>query len=134
MRSLTRSNAPPQIDGLIYSKVAELLFIGLLLVFIYPFIFVISGVDPTIPIEAQSPTKIVYFLQVAFPFFCLAIALMCRGSDLCLTGAIMIYPIVCLASIIWSVGPYDTFKYATLMFLYILAIAAVCQVLDIGVF
>jgi exopolysaccharide production protein ExoQ len=134
MRSLTRSNAPPQIDGLIYSKVAELLFIGLLLVFIYPFIFVISGVDPTIPIEAQSPTKIVYFLQVAFPFFCLAIALMCRGSDLCLPGAIIIYPIVCLASIIWSVGPYDTFKYATLMFLYILAIAAVCQVLDIGVF
>jgi hypothetical protein len=34
MRSLTRSNAHPQIDGLIYSKIAELLFIGLLLVFI----------------------------------------------------------------------------------------------------
>ena len=134
MRSLTTSNAPPQIDGFIYSKVAELLFIGLLLVFIYPFFFVISGVDPNIPIEAQSPTKIVYFLQVALPFSCLAIALMCRGSDLCLPGAIMIYPILCLASIIWSVGPYDTFKYATLMLLYILAIAAVCQLLDIGVF
>jgi exopolysaccharide production protein ExoQ len=134
MRSLTKSNAPPQIDGLIYSKVAELLFIGLLLVFIYPFFFVISGVDPTLPTEEQSPAKLVYFLQVVFPFSCIGIALMCRGSDLCLPGAIMIYPIVCLASIIWSVNPYDTLKYATLMFLYVLAIAAVCQVLDIGVF
>jgi O-antigen ligase len=134
MRSLTRSNAHPQIDGLIYSKVAELLFIALLLVFIYPFFFVISGVDPTIPIEGQSQTKIVYFLQVAFPFFCLAIAFMYRGSDVCLPGATMIYPIVCLASTMWSVNPYDTFKFASLMFIYILAIAAVCQVLDIGVF
>jgi O-antigen ligase len=134
MRSLTRSNAPPQIDRLIYSKVAELLFIGLLLVSIYPFFFVISGVDPTIPTEEQSPTKLVYFLQVVFPFSCIAIALMCRGSDICFPGPIMIYPIVCLVSIIWSVNPYDTLKYATLMFLYILAIAAVCQVLDIGVF
>jgi len=134
MRSLTTSNAHPQIDGLIYSKVAELPFIGLLLVFIYPFFFVISGVDPTIPIEAQSQTKLVYFLQLVFPFFCIAIALMCRGLDICLPGAIIIYPIVCLVSTIWSVDPYVTFKYASLMFLYILAIAAVCQVLDIGVF
>jgi exopolysaccharide production protein ExoQ len=129
-----RSNAHAQLDGLIYSKVAELLFIGLLLVFIYPFFFVISGVDPTIPIEGQSQTKIVYFLQVAFPLFCLAIALMCRGAEVCLPGGIMIYPIICLASAMWSVDPYDTFKYASLMLLYILAIAAVCQVLDIGVF
>jgi O-antigen ligase len=134
MRSLTRSNAHPQIDGLIYSKSAELLFICLLLIFIYPFFFVISGVDPTIPTEEQSQSKLVYFLQLVVPLLCIAIALMCRGSAICLPGAIMIYPIVCLASTIWSVGPYDTFKYATLMFLYIFAVAAVCQLLDIAVF
>lgn len=134
MRSLTRSNAHPPIDGYIYSKVVELLFIGLLLVFIYPFFFVISGMDPTIPGEEQSQTKIVYFLQMAFPFFCLAIAFMYRGSDVWLPGVILIYPIVCLASTMWSVNPYDTFKYASLFLLYILAIAAVCHILDIGVF
>lgn len=42
MRS-PRSNAHAQIDGLIYSKVAELLFIGLLLVFIYLFFFGLKG-------------------------------------------------------------------------------------------
>lgn len=134
MRSMIRSDAHPQIDGLIYSKVAELLLTGLLLVFIYPFFFVISGVDPTIPIEQQSQIKIIYFLQMALPFFCIAIALLCRGSDICLPGAITIFPIVCLVSTIWSVDPYDTFKYSSLMFIYVLAIAAVCQVLDIGVF
>ncbi|MEH2516358.1 exopolysaccharide production protein ExoQ [Bradyrhizobium sp. AZCC 1610] len=134
MRSLTMSNAHPQISGLIYSRVAELLFIGLLLVFIYPFFFVISGTDPTIPIESQSETKNVYYLQMALPFFCLVIALMCRGSGVCLPSAIMIYAGICLASTVWSVDPYDTFKQASLVFLYILAIAAVCQVLDIGTF
>jgi exopolysaccharide production protein ExoQ len=134
MRSLTRSNVHPQICEYIYSKVAELLFIGLLLVFIYPFFFIISGVDPTIPTEEHSETKIFYFLQVALPFFCIAIALMYRGSDVCLPGAIMIYPIFCLASTVWSVNPYDTFKYASLLLLYVFAIAAVCQILEIEVF
>ncbi|KRR10477.1 hypothetical protein CQ12_10495 [Bradyrhizobium jicamae] len=134
MRSLTRSNAQPQISGLIYSKAAELLLIGLLLVFIYPFFFVISGTDPALPTASQSETKIVYYLQMALPFSCVAIALMCRGSGVCLPIAIMSYASICLASTIWSVEPYGTFKQASLMFLYILAIAAVCQVLDIGTF
>jgi exopolysaccharide production protein ExoQ len=134
MRSLTRPNARPQIDALIYSKVAELLFIGLLLVFIYPFFFLISGVDPTVAIEGQSQAKIVYFLQLVLPLLCLALAFMCRGSDVYFPPAIMSYAVLCLASTIWSVDPYDTSKYASLLLLYILAIAAVCQVLDIGVF
>jgi O-antigen ligase len=46
----------------------------------------------------------------------------------------MIYPIVCLASTIWSVNPYNTFKEASLLLGYILAIAGICQILDIGVF
>src|ERR1700756_4164572 len=103
MRSLTMSNAHPHISEPIYSKVAELLLIGLLLVFVYPFFYLISGVDPTGPYEGQSQLKIVYDLQMALPFFCIAIALLYRGADLCLPGAIMIYPIVSLASTIWSV-------------------------------
>jgi len=46
----------------------------------------------------------------------------------------MIYPIFCLASSIWSVNPDETFKEACVLLGYILAIAAVCQILDIGVF
>jgi exopolysaccharide production protein ExoQ len=134
MRSLIKSNAHTQISGLIYSKVAELPFIGLLLVFIYPFASLISGVDPTVPIEGQSQNKIVYYLQVAFPFLCLAIALLYRGSGICLLAITMIYPIFCLASTTWSVNPYDTFKEASVLLGYILAIAALCQILDIGVF
>jgi hypothetical protein len=134
MRSLIRSNAHTQISGLIYSKVAELLFIGLLLVFIYPFASLISGVDPTVPIEGQSQNKIVYYLQVAFPFFCLRIALLYPGSGICLLAITMIYPIFCLASTAWSVNPYHTFKEASVLLGYILAIAALCQILDIGVF
>lgn len=136
MRSLTRSNAHPQMYELIYSKLAKLLLIGLLLVFIYPFSLVISGIDPTIPKEGQSETKIVYFLQVVFPFFCLALALMYRGLGLFLSlpGTIMIYPMICLTSTIWSVAPYDTFKAAALFLLFILSIAAICHVLSIGVF
>ncbi|MBO4227684.1 O-antigen ligase [Bradyrhizobium neotropicale] len=135
MQPLTTSHAPRQIDG-IYSKLTELLLIGLLLVFIYPFFFAISGIDPTIPSEFQSDTKIVYFLQLAFPFSCLAIAFMHRGLGLVLSlpGTIMIYPMICLTSTIWSVDPYDTFKFASLLFLYIFAIAAICQILDIEAF
>lgn len=134
MRLLTRLNVSPQMSGLIYSKAAELLLVGLLLVFIYPFFFLISGVDPTVPPAEQSQIKIVYFLREAFPFFCVAIAFFCRRSEISLPGVSMIYPIICLASSMWSVDPYVTFKFATVMFLYILAIAAVCQVLDIDVF
>jgi O-antigen ligase len=49
-------------------------------------------------------------------------------------GTTMIYPMICLASTIWSVDPYDTFKAAVLFLLYILSIAAICQVLDIRLF
>ncbi len=135
MQPLTTLDANRQMDG-IYSKLTELLFIGLLLVFIYPFFFAISGIDPTIPSGLQSETKIVYFLQLAFPFLCLAIAFLYRGLGLFLSlpGTIMIYPMICLTSTIWSVDPYDTSKVASLLFLYILSIAAICQVLDIAVF
>lgn len=136
MQSLTRSNEYSPISDLIYSKFAELLFIALLLVFIYPFFFIISGLDPTLPREGQAETRIVWFLQMALPFVCLAVAFMYRGLNLflALPGTILIYPMVCLASTIWSVNPYDTFKAASLLLLYMLSIAAICQVLEIGLF
>jgi len=136
MPPLTTSDASRQISGIIYPKITELLFIGILLVFIYPFFFPISGIDPTIPSEVQSETKIVYFLQMALPSLCLAIALRYRGSGLFLSipATIMTYLMVCFMSTIWSVNPYNTFKFTSLMFLYILSIVAICHVLDIEVF
>jgi exopolysaccharide production protein ExoQ len=137
MRTLTRSDRNRQISGVIYSKLTVLLFISLLLVFIYPFFLVISGVDPTIPVEIQSENKIVNYLQMALPLLCIAVGLLYRGPDvfrLRLQSTILIYPFICLTSTIWSVDPYYTLRFASLMLLYLLAIAAVSQVLDIEVF
>jgi O-antigen ligase len=126
----------PHAWGRLYSKVAELLFIGLLLLYLYPFLFFVSGIDPAIRAELQSDAKLVYYLQMVLPFLCLATALAYRGSSvvLYLPPAIAFYIVVCLASSIWSVSFYDSFRDATLLFLYVAATAAICQVLDIKVF
>ena len=127
----------PHAWGLLYSKVAELIFIGLLLAYLYPFLFFISGIDPTIRAELQSDySKLVYYLQMVLPFLCFAAALAYRGSSvaLYLPPAITFYMVICLASSIWSVSFYESFRDATLMFLYVAATAAICQVLDIEVF
>jgi O-antigen ligase len=126
----------PHAWGLRYSKVAEVIFIGLLLVYLYPFLFFISGIDPTIRAELQSDVKLVYYLQMVLPFLCFAVALAYRGSSvaLYLPPAITFYMVICLASSIWSVSFYESFRDATLMFLYVAATAAICQVLDIEVF
>jgi O-antigen ligase len=116
-------------------KITELLFAGLLLVFIYPFFFAISGIDPTLPLADQSEVKTVYYLRLAFPLSSLAIASMYRGlgSFLPLPRAIMIYLMICLASTIWSVDPYDTLKFTASLLLYILAVAATCHALNMEV-
>jgi exopolysaccharide production protein ExoQ len=135
MRYLTQSDRNRQISAVLYS-ITELLFVGLLLVFIYPFFFAISGIDPTLPLEGQSEVKTVYYLRLALPLLCLAIALLYRGPDvflLSLHSTILIFPLVCLTSTIWSVDPYETFKYTSLLILYILAVAAICHVLDMEV-
>lgn len=134
MRHLTYSDRNRQISAVLYPKVMELLFVGLLMVYVYPFFLVISGIDPTLPFDIQSEAKTVYYLRFAFPLLCIAIALLYRGPDvLSLHSAILIYPVVCLASTTWSVDPYDTFKYTVLLLLYYLAVAAICHVLDIEV-
>lgn len=135
MRYLTHLDRNRQISAVLYSKITALLFVGLLLVFIYPFLFAISGIDPTLPLEDQSEVKAVYYLRLALPLLCLAITIMYRGLGLFLSlpRAIMIYPMICLTSTIWSVNPYDTFKYTSLLFLYILAVAAICHVLNMEV-
>jgi exopolysaccharide production protein ExoQ len=135
MRYLTHSDRDRQISAALYSKITELLFGGLLLVFIYPFFFAISGIDPTFPLEDQSEVKTVYYLRLALPLLCLAITSMYRGFGLLLSlpRAITIYLLLCLISTIWSVNPYDTFKYTSLLFLYVLAVAAICHVLNMEV-
>jgi exopolysaccharide production protein ExoQ len=135
MRYLTHSDRNRQISAVLYSKITELLFVGLLLVFIYPFFFAISGIDPTLPLADQSEVKTVYYLRLALPLLCLAITFMYRGLGLFLSlpRAIMIYLMICLTSTIWSVDPYDTFKYTSLLFLYILAVAGICHVLNMEV-
>jgi exopolysaccharide production protein ExoQ len=131
----TTWNTNQQTYHINYAKIAELLLIGLLLCFIYPFFLIISGIDPTIPLDVQSEVKLVYFLQMALPFMCFAIAYMYRGSgiSISLVTPIVLYPLVCLVSTIWSVNPYDTFKFAFLLLLYITSVAAICHVLDIEV-
>jgi exopolysaccharide production protein ExoQ len=135
MRYLTHSDRNRQISAVLYSKITELLFVGLLLVFIYPFFFAISGIDPTLPLGDQSAVKTVYYLRLALPLLCLAITFMYRGLGLFLSlpRAIMIYLMICLTSTIWSINPYDTFKFTSLLFLYILAVAGICHVLNMEV-
>lgn len=134
MRHLTYSDRNRQISAVLYSKITELLFVGLVLVFVYPFFFAFSGIDPTLPLDVQSEVKTVYYLRLALPLLCLAICLLYRGTDvLSLHSTVLLYPLICLTSTIWSVNPYDTFKYTSLLLLYILAVAAICHVLSIEV-
>ena len=136
MRSVIYPDWNSQISRVIYSKMTEVLFICLLLVFIYPFFFVISGVDPSAPTNDNQEVKIVYNLRMLIPLMCLAIGFLYRGTELIasLWSPILFFPIICLVSAIWSVNPYNTFKYAALDVLYIISIAAICHVLDIEVF
>jgi O-antigen ligase len=135
MQPLTISIENRRMSGVIYLKLAEMLFIALLLCFMYPFYFAISGIDPTIPLEVQSEIKIFDYMQMALPFLCLAIAYMHRGSclSISLIIPIVLYPLICITSTIWSVNPYYTFKYSLLLLIYIFAIAAICHILDIEV-
>jgi exopolysaccharide production protein ExoQ len=136
MRPLTASTANSQDYGAIHSKLAQLLFALLLLVYTYPFAFLIAGIDPTLPLDdPQEATKIVYYLQFAIPLLCIAIAAMYHGDlSFGIPGVILVYPLVCLASTAWSVDPYNTFKLASLMIMFVLATAAICSVLEIDVY
>jgi O-antigen ligase len=95
----------------------------------------ISGIDPSLPIDNQQETKIVYYLQIAIPLLCIAVAAMYHGKRfLDIPGVILVYPLVCLASTAWSVDPYNTFKYASILIIFVLATAAICSVLEIDVY
>ena len=125
-QNLNTPSFSSQLWGIVYSKVAEVLFIGLLLVYLYPFFYFVSGIDPTTPIELQSERKVIYYLQMAFPGLCMAAAFAYRGSAiiLYLPRAISIYAVICLMSSMWSVSPYGSLKAASLLLLYTAAIAA----------
>jgi exopolysaccharide production protein ExoQ len=135
MRSLTDLDTSRQISGVTYLKLAELLFVSLLLVYTYPFAFQISGVDPTLPIDDQEVGKLVYYLQFAIPLLCIAIAAAYHGDlSFGIPGVILVYPLLCLASTAWSVDPYNTFKSTSVLIMFVLATGAICSVLDIDVY
>src|SRR6202022_1192381 len=75
------------------------------------------------------------YLQFAIPLLCIAIAAMYHGKRFFdIPGVILVYPLVCLASTAWSVDPYNTFKYASVIIIFVLATAAICSVLEIDVY
>lgn len=135
MRFLTTRMANRRNPGLVYLKIAEWLLISLVLSFIYPFFLVISGIDPTLPLDLQSEMKLVYALQMILPFICIGVGVIYRGPQLFLSFPVIIivYPVICIASTLWSVNAYDTFKFSFLFLLYILSIASICSILDIEV-
>lgn len=124
------------ISGAVYYKLMKIMFNCLILVYIYPFFFAVSGIDPTLPLDVQSPNRIVYFLQLAIPILCIVIGILYRGLDIFFSAppAVFLYAFICFLSAFWSVNPYDTFKYSLLLFLYIMSIVAVCNVIDIEYF
>ncbi|WFU38836.1 O-antigen ligase family protein [Bradyrhizobium sp. CB82] len=136
MQSLTHSDRSQQISGAIYLKLAALLFVLLLLVYTYPFVFLVEGIDPSLPIDNQEETtKLVYYLQVAIPLLCIAIAAMYHGDlSFGIPAVILVFPLVCLASTAWSIDPYNTFKAASTLILFIFATAAICSLLEIDVY
>jgi exopolysaccharide production protein ExoQ len=117
----------------LYDRVAVVLLVCLLFVFIYPFYLVISGIDTSVPGALQTENKTVYYLQEVIPVFCVGIALLCRKSNffLHLSPALFLYCLFGLLSAAWSEDPYVSVKFAFRLSLYVIAIAALCEVLSL---
>jgi hypothetical protein len=64
----------------IYQRAAAGLLSCLVLVFVYPFYPVISGIDLSAPAELQTENKTIYYLQWVVPMLCVGIALIFRKS------------------------------------------------------
>lgn len=115
----------------LYQRAAAALLGCLLLVFIYPFYPVISGLDPSVPAPLQTENKSIYYLQDIIPILCIGVALLYRESHffLHLSPALFLYCLFGLLSAVWSEDPYVSLKFAFRLSLYIVAIAALCEVL-----
>jgi exopolysaccharide production protein ExoQ len=120
-------------QALLYQRAAVALLVCLLFVFIYPFYLVISGIDTSVPDALQTENKTVFYLQDAIPVLCVGIALLSRKSSfvLHLSPPLLLYCAFGLLSAAWSEDPYVSLKFAIRISLYIIAIAALCEVLQL---
>ena len=120
-------------QALLYQRAAVALLVCLLFVFIYPFYLVISGIDTSVPDALQTENKTIFYLQDAIPVLCVGIALLSRKSSflLHLSPPLLLYCAFGLLSAAWSEDPYVSLKFAIRISLYIVAIAALCEVLQL---
>src|ERR1700676_571055 len=119
----------------IYLRVAVGLLCCLVFVFVYPFYLVISGIDTSAPALLQTENKTIYYLQDVIPMLCVGIALICRKSNffLHLSPALFLYCALSLLSAAWSEDPYVSLKFGFRLSLYVIAIAALCEVLSLEI-
>ncbi|WP_439374652.1 O-antigen ligase family protein [Bradyrhizobium sp. DASA03120] len=118
-----------------YRRAAVVLLYCLILVFIYPFMLLISDVDTSVPLALQTQSKTIYYLRYFFPLLCIGFALACGESNflLRLCPALMLYCVLCLLSVAWSEDPYSSFKYGVRLLLYVIAVAALCEALRLEI-
>lgn len=118
----------------LYHRAAVILLACLLFVFIYPFYLVISGIDPSAPKELQIESdKTIYYLQDVVPLLCIGLALLSRKAHFYLhvSPALFLYCMFGLLSAAWSEDPYVSLKFAFRLSLYVVAIAALCELLTL---
>ncbi|MBR1132231.1 O-antigen ligase family protein [Bradyrhizobium iriomotense] len=118
-----------------HQRTAVVLLYCLILVFIYPFMLLISGVDTSVPAALQTENKTIYWLRYFVPLLCIGFALACGKSNflLHLPPALLLYSVLCLLSVAWSEDPYPSFKYGLRLLLYVVAVAALCEVLSLEI-
>ena len=117
----------------IYQRAAVGLLCCLIFVFVYPFYLVISGIDLSAPAVLQTENKTIYYLQWLIPMLCVGIAVILRKSHflLHLSPALLLYCAHCFLSAAWSEDPYVSLKFAARLSLYVIGIAALCEVLSL---
>jgi O-antigen ligase len=122
-------------EARIYLRAAVGLLCCLVFVFVYPFYLVISGIDTSAPAVLQTENKTIYYLQDVIPMLCVGIALICRKSNFFrhLSPALMLYCAFSFLSAAWSEDPYGSLKFASRLSLYVIAIAALCEVLKLEI-
>jgi exopolysaccharide production protein ExoQ len=120
----------------IYLRPAVGLLYCLILAFLYPFAMLINGIDPSVPVELQTTgTMTIYYLRFALPMLCVGIALACGKSNffLHLSPALLFYCALSFLSVAWSEDQYASLKSAVRLSEYVIAIAALCEVLELEI-
>jgi O-antigen ligase len=120
----------------IYQRSAVWLLYCLLFAFLYPFGMLINDIDPSVPIELQTTgTMTIYYLRFVLPVLCVGIALTYRKSNffLHLSPALLLYCALSFLSVAWSEDQYISLKSAVRVSEYVIAVAALCEVLELEI-